>query len=158
MKFTSGLPDTLGALRTYKNFGTASVRRGVKDELRENLICKLQKREPLFPGVVGYEDTVVPQIVNAVLSRHNFILLGLRGQAKTRIIRMLVTLLDEHTPYVAGCEIRDHPFAPICRACRTLIAEQGDATRIAWLSREDRYVEKLATPDVTTPARTFPTS
>jgi len=149
MKPTSGLPDTLGTLRTYRNFGTTLAQRSVKDELRENLICKLQKREPLFPGVVGYEDTVVPQIVNAVLSRHNFILLGLRGQAKTRIIRMLVTLLDEKTPYVAGCEIRDNPFAPICRACRTLIAEKGDATPIAWLSREDRYVEKLATPDVT---------
>jgi magnesium chelatase subunit I len=149
MKPTPGLPDSLGALRTYKNFGATLTQRSVKDELRENLICKLQKREPLFPGVVGYEDSVVPQIVNAVLSRHNFILLGLRGQAKTRIIRMLVTLLDEHMPYVAGCEIRDNPFAPICRACRTLIAEQGDATRIAWLTREDRYVEKLATPDVT---------
>ena len=88
-------------------------------------------------------------MVNAVLSRHNFILLGLRGQAKTRLIRMLVTLLDERIPYVAGCEIRDHPFAPVCSACRRLIAEEGDKTPIAWLAREDRYVEKLATPDVT---------
>ncbi len=103
----------------------------------------------LFPGVVGYEDTVVPQIVNAILSRHNFILLGLRGQAKTRIIRMLTGLLDERLPYVAGCEIRDNPFHPICRRCRELIAEQGDKTPIAWLDREARYVEKLATPDVT---------
>jgi magnesium chelatase subunit I len=149
MKPSSGLPDTLGALRSYKNFESTLIRRGVKDELRENLICKLERREPLFPGIVGYEDTVEPQIVNAVLSRHNFILLGLRGQAKTRIIRMLVTLLDEHTPYIAGCEIRDNPFAPICRACRDQVEVKGDATPIAWLPREDRYVEKLATPDVT---------
>jgi magnesium chelatase subunit I len=149
MKNSSGLPDTLGALRSYKNFESSLVRRTVKDELRENLICKLERREPLFPGIVGYEDTVEPQIVNAVLSRHNFILLGLRGQAKTRIIRMLVTLLDEHTPYIAGCEIRDNPFAPICRACRDQVGGKGDSTSIAWLPREERYVEKLATPDVT---------
>ena len=92
---------------------------------------------------------MVPQIVNAILSRHNFILLGLRGQAKTRIIRMLTRLLDEHLPYIAGCEIRDNPFHPICRRCRDLIAEQGDNTPIAWLDRDERYVEKLATPDVT---------
>jgi magnesium chelatase subunit I len=147
MKLPSGLPETLGTLRSYKNYGNA--RRTVKDELRENLICKLERREPLFPGIVGYEDSVVPQMVNAILSRHNFILLGLRGQAKTRLIRMLVTLLDEWTPYVAGCEIRDNPFAPVCSACRRLIAEEGDKTPIAWLGREDRYVEKLATPDVT---------
>ncbi|HLX42003.1 MAG TPA: hypothetical protein VKR43_01145 [Bryobacteraceae bacterium] len=149
MKLSSGLPETLGDLRSYKNFESRLAGRAVKDELRENLICKLERREPLFPGIVGYEDTVVPQIVNAVLSRHNFILLGLRGQAKTKLIRMLVSLLDEHTPYVAGCEIRDHPFAPICRACRDLIEVKGDATPIAWLAREERYVEKLATPDVT---------
>ena len=147
MKLPSGLPENLGALRGYKNYATA--RRTVKDELRENLICKLDRREPLFPGIVGYEDTVVPQIINAVLSRHNFILLGLRGQAKTRLIRMLATLLDEWIPYVAGCEIRDNPFAPVCSACRRLIAEEGDKTPIAWLGREHRYVEKLATPDVT---------
>src|SRR5580704_16685995 len=145
MKHPSGLPETLGDLRAYKNY----PQRSVKDELRENLICKLGRHEPLFPGIVGYEDTVVPQIVNAVLSRHNFILLGLRGQAKTRLIRMLVTLLDERVPYIAGCEIRDSPFTPICRSCRTIVRERGDATPIAWLSREDRYVEKLATPDVT---------
>ena len=129
--------------------GCRASQRTVKDELRENLICKLQRHEPLFPGIVGFEDTVVPQVINAVLSRHNFILLGLRGQAKTRLIRMLVSLLDEHVPYVAGCEIRDNPFAPICKRCRALVAEMGDATPIAWLSREERYVEKLATPDVT---------
>jgi magnesium chelatase subunit I len=121
----------------------------VKDELRENLICKLERKESLFPGIVGYEDTVVPQIVNAVLSRHNFILLGLRGQAKTKLIRLLASLLDERVPYIAGCEIRDNPFSPICKACRDLIAEKGDAAPIAWLTRDERYVEKLATPDVT---------
>ena len=149
MKPSSGLPETLGALRSYKNFETTLTRRGIKDELRENLICKLERREPLFPGIVGFDDTVVPQIVNAILSRHNFILLGLRGQAKTRIIRLLVRLLDEHIPYIAGCEIRDNPFAPICKACREILREEGDRTRIAWLTREERYVEKLATPDVT---------
>src|SRR5271156_1908146 len=143
------LPSTLGALKN-SNFSERHLgERNVKSELRENLICKLQRGDELFPGVVGYDDTVVPQIVNAVLSRHNFILLGLRGQAKTRIIRMLTGLLDEHLPYVAGCEIRDNPLHPICRRCRDLIAEQGETTHIAWLNRDQRYVEKLATPDVT---------
>ena len=143
------LPSTLGALKNSK-FGERHLgERTVKSELRENLICKLQRGDDLFPGVIGFEDTVIPQIVNAVLSRHNFILLGLRGQAKTRIIRMLTGLLDEHSPYVAGCEIRDNPFHPICRRCRDLVAEQGDKTPIAWLDRDHRYVEKLATPDVT---------
>jgi len=143
------LPSTLGTLKSSK-FGDQQMhQRTVKSELRENLICKLQRGDDLFPGVVGYEDTVVPQIVNAILSRHNFILLGLRGQAKTRIIRMLTALLDERLPYVAGCEIRDNPFHPICRRCRDLIAVKGDQTPIAWLGREERYVEKLATPDVT---------
>jgi magnesium chelatase subunit I len=103
----------------------------------------------VFPGIVGYEDTVIPQIVNAVLSRQNFILLGLRGQAKSRILRALTALLDERLPYVAGCEMRDNPYAPLCKRCRDLIAEKGDATPIAWLTRDERYVEKLATPDVT---------
>ncbi|HWE48602.1 MAG TPA: hypothetical protein VG273_02370, partial [Bryobacteraceae bacterium] len=110
---------------------------------------RLKRGETLFPGIVGYEDTVVPQVVNALLSRHNFILLGLRGQAKTRLIRMLTTLLDPATPYIAGCEIHDNPYAPICRRCQLLIAEKGNDTPIAWLSAEQRYVEKLATPDVT---------
>src|SRR5271155_705401 len=143
------LPVTLGALKKSNFSEQRLAGRSVKSELRENLICKLQRGEDLFPGVVGYEDTVVPQIVNAVLSRHNFILLGLRGQAKTRIIRMLTGLLDERLPYVAGCEIRDNPFHPICRRCRDLVAEQGETTHIAWLDRDHRYVEKLATPDVT---------
>jgi magnesium chelatase subunit I len=148
MKPSSTLPDTLGSLRAHKSYGKGQ-QRSVKDELRENLICKLQRRETLFSGIVGFEDTVVPQVINAVLSRHNFILLGLRGQAKTKLIRMLVSLLDEQLPYIAGCEIRDDPFAPICKRCRALVAEMGDAAPVAWLSREERYVEKLATPDVT---------
>ena len=147
---TRNLPKTLGELRAHKDFAEARVaRRSVKDELRENLIARLQKRETIFPGIVGYEDTVVPQIINALLSRQNFILLGLRGQAKSRILRALTALLDEHTPCIAGCEIRDNPYHPLCRRCRALVAERGDATPIAYLSRADRYVEKLATPDVT---------
>jgi magnesium chelatase subunit I len=123
--------------------------RSVKDEMRQNLMARLKARETVFPGVVGYEDTVIPQIVNAVLSKQNFILLGLRGQAKSRILRALTALLDERMATVAGCEIRDNPYRPLCRRCRDLIAERGDATPIAWLDREERYVEKLATPDVT---------
>jgi magnesium chelatase subunit I len=144
------LPQTLGELRTTRDFNETRLRtRNVKDEMRENLIARLKAHETIFPGIIGYEDTVVPQIVNAVLSRQNFILLGLRGQAKSRILRALTALLDEHMPYVAGCEIRDNPFQPICRRCRDLIVEQGDATPLGWLSRDERYVEKLATPDVT---------
>src|SRR5438067_7736590 len=104
----------------------------VKDEMRANLICKLKRREKLFPGIVGYDETVVPQLVNAVLSRHNSILLGRRGQAKSRILRALTGLLDASTPSVAGCEIHDNPYAPICRRCRELVAAQGDATPIAF--------------------------
>ena len=144
------LPQTLGQLRQHHDFSEPRLTaRRVKDEMRENLICKLRRKETLFPGIVGYDDTVVPQIVNAVLSRHNFILLGLRGQAKSRILRALASLLDAHTPYVAGCEIHDSPYAPICRRCRELVAEKGDETPIAWLTPDNRYVEKLATPDVT---------
>jgi len=123
--------------------------RRVKDELRENLMSRLREGGTIFPGIVGYDDTVVPQIVNAILSRHNFILLGLRGQAKSRILRALTALLDPEMPYVAGCEIHDNPYAPICRRCRELVAKEGDATPIAWLTPDHRYVEKLATPDVT---------
>ena len=144
------LPQTLGELRSSKQYSEQRLRtRSVKDELRENLIARLRARETLFPGIVGYDDTVVPQIVNAILSRQNFILLGLRGQAKSRMLRALTALLDEHMPYVAGCEIRDNPYAPLCARCRQLLADQGEATPIAWMHRNDRYVEKLATPDVT---------
>src|SRR5215468_1426915 len=144
-------PRTLGELRRSA-FSEEKLRtRRVKDELRDNLIARLRARreEPVFPGIVGYDDTVVPQIVNAILSRHNFILLGLRGQAKSRILRSLTSLLDAHLPYVAGCDIHDNPYAPICRRCRDRIAECGEATAIAYLTPDERYVEKLATPDVT---------
>jgi magnesium chelatase subunit I len=147
---SNGLPQTLTELKNSKEFGEARMlRRKVKDELRENLIARLKKKEPIFPGIVGFEDTVIPQIVNAVLSKQNFILLGLRGQAKSRILRALADILDEHLPYVAGCEIRDNPYRPLCKRCRDLIAEKGGAVPIAYLRPQDRYVEKLATPDVT---------
>ncbi|MGD0508580.1 MAG: magnesium chelatase [Terriglobales bacterium] len=140
---------TLGELRQSPFTAQRLGSRRVKDELRENLMARLREDVPLFPGIVGYDDTVVPQIVNAILSRHNFILLGLRGQAKSRILRALTALLDPEMPYVAGCEIHDNPYAPICRRCRELVAKEGDATPIAWLTPDHRYVEKLATPDVT---------
>jgi magnesium chelatase subunit I len=146
---TQELPRTFGALRASSFSEAKLADRTVKDEIRNNLICKIQRGDDLFPGIVGYEDTVVPQVVNAILSRHHFILLGLRGQAKTRLIRMLTAMLDEWTPYVEGCEIHDNPYRPICRRCRDLLAESGDEAPIGWLNREQRYVEKLATPDVT---------
>ena len=117
--------------------------------MRENLIRKLRQNEPVFGGIKGYEDSVIPQIVNAILSRHNMILLGLRGQAKSRILRGLTEFLDSAVPVVAGCEINDNPLSPICRQCRNLVEEKGSATPIVWRNREERYVEKLATPDVT---------
>ena len=121
----------------------------MRDELRENLIARLREGTPIFPGVVGYDDSVVPQIVNAILARHHFILLGLRGQAKSRILRALATLLDDVIPIVEGSEVNDNPYAPISRFARNLLQEAGDDTPIAWVGRDARYVEKLATPDVT---------
>lgn len=138
---------TLGELRATPWATRAG--RSVKQELRDNLICRLRENRPVFPGIVGYEGTVTPQVVNAVLSRHNFILLGLRGQAKTRILRQLTDLLDPEIPYLADSELHDDPFAPISGEGQRIIAEQGDDARIAWLPRESRYIEKLATPDVT---------
>ncbi len=142
-------PRTLGELRSIPDFDARTASVSVKNEIRRNLLRAIEKDEPLFPGVHGYDDSVVPQIVNALLSRHNFILLGLRGQAKSRILRGLAQLLDAETPVVAGCEINDDPLRPICRACREKIAAEGDNTPIAWMPRDQRYVEKLATPDVT---------
>jgi len=143
------LPRTLGELR-HSPFSEEQLHtRRVKDELRDNLVVKLRQGGPIFPGIVGYDDSVVPQIVNAILSRHNFILLGLRGQAKSRILRALTTLLDAQMPFVAGCEIHDNPYSPICRRCRDEMAKRGDDTAIAYLTPDERYVEKLATPDVT---------
>src|SRR5438093_9903080 len=136
--------ETLGDLRQsgYRS-------RPVKQEIRDTLVRKLRAGEALFPGIIGYDETVIPQLVNAVLSRHNFILLGLRGQAKSRILRGLVDLLDETIPVMPGCEIHDDPLAPLCAACRQRVARDGDRAPIGWLARDLRYVEKLATPDVT---------
>jgi magnesium chelatase subunit I len=142
-------PATLGELRKSPWDEVRLGARSVKSEIRHNLLARLRDSQPLFPGVLGYEDTVEPQIINALLARHNFILLGLRGQAKSRILRSLTALLDAELPVVAGCQINDNPYRPICRTCRLRIAEEGDATPLDWLAREARYVEKLATPDVT---------
>src|SRR5256885_6407847 len=136
--------ETLGDLRR-----SGAPERPVQQEIRDNLVRKLQAGEPLFPGIIGFDETVVPQLVNAILSRHNFILLGLRGQAKSRILRGLTDLLDERLAVVPGCEIHDDPLQPICAGCRARVAREGDALPIGWLRREERYVEKLATPDVT---------
>src|ERR1051326_6545678 len=130
------LPRTLGELKK-SSFSEQRLRtRKVKDELRENLIARLRSGETIFPGIIGYDDTVVPQLVNAVLSRHNFILLGLRGQAKSRILRSLTALLDQNLPCVAGCEIHDNPYDPICSRCRELIIHEGDNTPVNYLSPE----------------------
>ncbi len=137
-------PRTVGELKA-----SGYVARTVKDELRHNLIRKLKSNEPLFPGIVGFDDSVVPQIVNAVLARHDFILLGLRGQAKSRILRQLVELLDPELPILAGSEVNDDPLEPISKYGRLLLEEHGDLAPVEWVTREQRYVEKLATPDVT---------
>jgi magnesium chelatase subunit I len=137
-------PQTLGELKT-----AGYQTRSVKDEIRNNLIRKLKLNEPLFPGVVGYDDSAIPQIINALLARHNFILLGLRGQAKSRILRALTELLDFEIPAIAGSEINDDPLAPLSAFGRHILNEKGDATPITWVPRDARYVEKLATPDVT---------
>src|SRR5436189_6006271 len=131
----SALPQTLGELRRHA--GARS--RSVKQEVRDNLVKKLQAGEKLFPGIIGYDDTVIPQLVNAILSRHNFILLGLRGQAKSRILRALVDLLDERIAVIPGCEIHDDPLNPICSACRARVAAEGDNLPIGWWSRDARF-------------------
>jgi magnesium chelatase subunit I len=142
-------PETFGALKRSQWGSPDLARRSVKDELRSNLLARLARGGQLFEGVVGYEDTVMPQIVNALLSKHNLILLGLRGQAKSRILRSLTTLLDDAIPIVAGSEVNDNPFAPISKYARRMLEECGEGTPIAWVERESRFVEKLATPDVT---------
>ena len=136
--------DTVGRLRE-----SGYQPRSVKQELRDNLIARLRSGAALFPGIVGYEESVVPQIENAILSGQDIVFLGERGQAKTRMARLLVGLLDEAVPALAGCEINDDPLAPICQACRARIAEEGDAAAVTWLPRDRRYGEKLATPDIT---------
>ena len=137
-------PSTVGALKA-----SGYRPRTVKDELRHNLVRKLRDGETLFPGVRGYDETVVPQIINAVLARHDFILLGLRGQAKSRILRQMVDLLDEAIPILAGSEVNDDPLAPISKYGRQILEEHGDDAPVEWVDRDHRYVEKLATPDVT---------
>jgi magnesium chelatase subunit I len=142
--FPMSKPRTLGELKASGWRPTS-----VKDELRRNLIRKLKNKEPLFPGILGYDDTVIPQIQNAVLAKHDMLFLGLRGQAKTRMLRSLVTLLDEHLPVIAGSEVNDDPTAPLSAYAKRLVAERGDETPIDWVRPEQRFHEKLATPDVT---------
>ena len=137
-------PSTVGELRE-SGYQTLPI----KAELRRNLIRKLEGREPLFEGILGYEDTVMPQLENALLAGQDIIVLGERGQAKSRMIRALVSLLDEEVPVVEGCEINDDPYAPVCRTCKDKVRDLGDETPVTWLHRNDRYAEKLATPDVT---------
>src|SRR5437764_1858821 len=140
----------MAAIQTLGDLRKSGYRsKPVKQEIRDNLVRNLQAGERLFPGIIVYVDTVIPQLVNAILSRHNFILLGLGGQAKSRILRGLVDRLDEQIAIVPGCEIHDDPLAPLCAACRARVATEGDRLPIGWLPREARYVEKLATPDVT---------
>ncbi|GHE49289.1 magnesium chelatase [Sphingobacterium griseoflavum] len=138
---------------TIKTFGdlkaSGYTQKGIKEELRQNLIEKIRHGQTVFEGVYGYEDTVIPELERAILSKHNINLLGLRGQAKTRLARLMVNLLDEYIPIVAGSEINDDPFRPISRYAITMLQEQGDSTPISWLHRSERFAEKLATPDVT---------
>jgi magnesium chelatase subunit I len=143
-------PTFMASARTIGELRDSGYRRrSVKQELRDNLMARLRKSGPFLPGIVGYEDTVVPQIENAILSGQDVIFLGERGQAKTRIARLLVGLLDETVPALAGCDINDDPLAPICPACRVRLAEQGDRAEVVWIARDRRYGEKLATPDIT---------
>ena len=135
--------NTLGALKA-----TAYKSKSIKEEMRDNLVSKMQAGEERFPGIVGYEDTVIPDTERAILSRHNMLFLGLRGQAKTRMARLMIDLLDEYVPYIAGSDIHDDPFHPISTYGKRMIEEQGDSTPISWLHRSERYGEKLATPDV----------
>ena len=140
---------TAAAARTIAELrATGHVRETVKQEMRRNLLVRLRSGEPLLPGIVGYDETVLPQLANAVISGHDVILLGERGQAKSRIMRSLVTLLDPQVPAIAGCEINDHPYAPICRRCLDLVAKNGDKVEVTWIDRDLRYGEKLATPDI----------
>ena len=144
-------------IKTFGELKASGYRsRAVKEELRENLITQLKNKEQGFEGIIGYEDTVIPDLQTAILSQHNILLLGLRGQAKTRIARLMINLLDEYIPYVEGSELYDDPFNPISWFARHRIQEQGDDTPIAWWHRSERYTEKLATPDVTVadPCRT----
>ena len=141
---TSNRPRTVGELKA-----SGYQPRSVRDELRRNLIGKVRAGEDIFPGIVGFDDSVVPMIVNGILARHDFVLLGLRGQAKSRILRQLVDFLDPEIPILEGSEINDDPLKPISKYARTLLEENGDDAPVAWVTRDSRFVEKLATPDVT---------
>ena len=140
---TSAQPRTIAELRA-----SGHKHETVKQEMRRNLITRLRSGEPLLAGIVGYDETVLPQLANAVISGHDVILLGERGQAKSRIMRSLVSLLDEQVPVISGCEVNDHPYAPICRRCLDLVEKNGEAVEITWIERDRRYGEKLATPDI----------
>lgn len=140
------MPTSIKTLGELKASGYQSL--PIKEELRKNLIQKIQSGEDVFPGIYGYEDTVIPDLERAILSRHNVLLLGLRGQAKTRIARMMVNLLDEYIPAIAGADLNDDPLSPLSRQAKDIISEHGDATPIVWIHRQERYAEKLATPDV----------
>ena len=137
-------PKTVGELR-HSRYKVLPVR----EELRKNLVTKLRKRGTLFPGIVGFDNTVIPQLENAILAGQDIVLLGERGQAKSRIIRSMVSLMDEKIPVVAGCEINDNPYKPICRSCRDLVTQGGDDVEINWLPRDARYSEN-------SPRRIFP--
>ena len=139
----SAQPRTIAELRA-----SGHQHETVKHEMRRNLVARLRSGEPLLAGIVGYDETVLPQLANAIISGPDVILLGERGQAKSRIMRSLVSLLDEHVPAIAGCEVNDHPYAPICRRCLDLVEKNGDSVEIAWIERDRRYGEKLATPDI----------
>jgi magnesium chelatase subunit I len=139
-------PDARRTLGELKSSGYRVL--PVREEMRKNLLPRLGAGERILPGIIGYDDTVIPEVENAILAGHHIVFLGERGQAKSRVIRTLTSLLDEFVPVVAGCQINDNPFAPICRECRRRLAEHGDALPIAWRGRDDRYGEKLATPDV----------
>src|SRR6266516_1704718 len=135
-------PATIGELRA-----SGYLDRTVKEELRENLLARLESGEPLFPTIVGFDESVLPALERGILAGHDLIMLGERGQAKTRLIRHLAGLLDEEVPVIVGCEVNDHPFRPICARCRELVASEGDEVQVAWFPRDRRYAEKLATPD-----------
>ncbi len=138
--------NKIGTIGELKASGYQPV--SLREEMRRNLLAMITEKKDIFPGIIGYDDTVIPQIENAIISGQDIIFLGERGQAKSRIMRLLVNLLDEELPVIEGCEINDSPFDPICRGCRDKVAKEGDATKIAWLPREERYGEKLATPDI----------